>query len=60
MILYDCVNCPTKSTNYYYIKKHIKLTNHTIDNICQLCLKKYNKEHYSKCIGITKILLLYL
>lgn len=57
MILYTCLDCPTKSTNYYYMKKHIKNTNHNINNICRLCSKIYNKGHYSNCFGITYLLL---
>ena len=57
MILYICLDCPTKSTNYYYMKKHIENTNHNINYICRLCSKIYNNGHYSSCIGITYLLL---
>jgi hypothetical protein len=60
MILYSCLDCPTKTINYYYIKNHINNTNHNINNICCLCSKLYDNNHYSNCFGITLLLLSYI
>jgi hypothetical protein len=55
-MLYQCLNCNTKSNNYYYIKKHINNKNHSVQTICSLCNLEYKKNHYSTCPSITVLL----
>jgi hypothetical protein len=56
MILYKCLECKSKSTNYYYIKKH---KHNNIQMYCLFCNQLYFKGHYGKCLEITKFILLH-
>jgi hypothetical protein len=54
MLLYKCLECNTKTINFYYIKKH---KHKSIQMYCLLCNNIFLNNHYSYCPYIT---LLYL
>lgn len=57
-MLYKCLDCNSKSSNYYYIKKHSIDKNHNINSYCSLCNNLYTKNHYSICPAITTLMIL--